>query len=168
MVQDLIDTTRRMKEQLEPTLIKETQIKLEKREVLPETREIDRIENELNKTKEETETKIQEETNRHEVTETQIVTETETREIEGGLKGPKDEHTHMELARLNGGELADCVVTRCGQLDSLLQERRETLCSLEADHDQVGSVVPSELEGASAVDQCTRSLGVWSPREPLW
>ena len=29
-----------------------------------------------------------------EVTETQIVTETETREIEGGLKRPKDEHTH--------------------------------------------------------------------------
>ena len=63
VVQDLIDTTRRMKEQLGPTLIKETQIKLEKREVtgttkeievLPETREIDRIENELNKTKEET------------------------------------------------------------------------------------------------------------------
>ena len=54
VVQDLIDTTRRMKEQLGPTLIKETQIKMEKREVLPETQDIDRIENELNKTKEET------------------------------------------------------------------------------------------------------------------
>ena len=138
------------------------------REVLPETREIDRIENELNKTKEETETKIQEETNRHEVTETQIVTETETREIEGGLKGPKDEHTHMELARLNGRELADCVVTRCGQLDSLPQERRETLCSLEADHDQVGPVELCEVRGASAVNGYTRSLGVWRPRERLW
>ena len=40
--------------------------------------------------------------------ETQIVTETKTQEIEGGLKGPKDEHTHMQLARFNGGELADC------------------------------------------------------------
>ena len=67
--------------------------------------------------------------------ETQIVTETETREIEGELDRVKDEHTHMELARLNGGELADCLVTRCKQLDSLLQERRETLCSLEANHD---------------------------------
>ena len=66
----------------------------------------------------------------------------------------------MELARLNGGELADCVVTRCKQLDSLLQERRETRCSLEADHDQVSSVVSSVLEGASAVDKCTPSLGV--------
>ena len=37
-------------------------------EVLPETREIDRVENELNKTKEETETKIQEETNERERT----------------------------------------------------------------------------------------------------
>ena len=70
VVQDLIDTTRRMKEQLGQTLIKETQIKMETREitemtkeieVLPETREIDRVENELNKT-EETETKIQGET----------------------------------------------------------------------------------------------------------
>ena len=67
----------------------------------------------------------------------------------------------MELAaRLNGGELADCLVTRCGQLDSLLQERRETQCSLEADHDQVGSVVSGGVEGTSAVDSCTPSLGV--------
>ena len=50
-------------------------------------------------------------------------------------------------------------MTRCGQLDSLLQERRETLFSLEADRDQVGSVVSSELEGASAANGCTRSLG---------
>ena len=35
----------------------------------------------------------------------------------------------------------------------------ETLCPLEADHDQVGSVVPGGVEGASAVDGCTRSLG---------
>ena len=73
----------------------------------------------------------------------------------------------MELARLNGGELAERVVIRCKQLDSLLQERRETLCSLEADHDQVSSVVPSELEGASAVDECTPSLGVMETPGPL-
>ena len=101
------------------------------------------------------------------MTETQIVTETETWEIEGGLKGPKDEHTHMELARLNGGELADCVVTQCGQLDSLLQERGEGICPLEADHDQVGPVMPSEVGGASAVDRCTPSLGGIETPEPL-
>ena len=142
VVQDLINTTRRMKEQLGPTLIRETQIKMETREVtetkkemevLPETREIDRIENELNKTKEETETRIQEETNRHEVTETQI----ETREIEKieerlhDKDGVKDEHTHTEVARLNGDELAERVGTRCEQLDSLLQERGEGICPLE-------------------------------------
>ena len=59
----------------------------------------------------------------------------------------------------NGGGLAERVETRCGQRDSLLRERRETLCSLEADHDQVGSVVPRRVEGMSAVDGCTRSLG---------
>ena len=59
----------------------------------------------------------------------------------------------------NGGELAQRVETRCGQRDSLLRERRETLCSLEADHNQVGSVVSSEFEGASAANGCTRSLG---------
>ena len=59
----------------------------------------------------------------------------------------------------SGGELAERVETRCGQRDSLLRERRETLCSLEADHDQVGSVVSSEFEGMSAADGCTRSLG---------
>ena len=51
-------------------------------------------------------------------------------------------------------------MTRCEQLDSLLHERRETLCSLEADLDQVGPVELCELEGASAVDECTPSLGV--------
>ena len=58
------------------------------------------------------------------------------------------------------GELADCLETRCEQLDSLLRERRETLCSLEADLDQVSSVVSSEFEGASAADGCMGSLGV--------
>ena len=58
-------------------------------------------------------------------------------------------------------------MTRCEQLDSLLQERGEGICPLEAIHDQVGSVVPSELEGASAVDECTRSLGGMEAPEPL-
>ena len=59
----------------------------------------------------------------------------------------------------NGGGLAERVGTRCGQLGSLPRERRETLCPLEADHDQVGSVVPREVEGKSAANGCTRSLG---------
>ena len=59
----------------------------------------------------------------------------------------------------NGGELAERVETRCGQRDSLLRELRETLCPLEADHDRVGPVVPCEVEGTSAVDGCTWSLG---------
>ena len=94
----------------------------------------------------------------------------ETREIEGELDGVSDEHTHThthtEVARLNGGELADCLVTRCRQLGGLLRERGEVVCPLEAIHDQAGLVVPSGVEGASAVDRCTRSLGVWRPREP--
>ena len=57
-------------------------------------------------------------------------------------------------------------MTRCGQLDSLLQERRETLCSLEAIHDQVGPVELCGVEGTSAVDRCTRSLGGVKALEP--
>ena len=86
---------------------------------------------------------------------------TETREIEERLHGGDgvgDAHTHIELARDDEGE-RERVETRCGQLDSLLREQRETLCPLEADHDQVGSVVPDEFEGTSEANGCTRSLG---------
>ena len=72
----------------------------------------------------------------------------------------KDEHTHVELAKDDEGELAECVVTQCKQPDSLLQERGEGICPLEADHDQVGLVELCEVEGASPVDECTPSLGV--------
>ena len=72
-------------------------------------------------------------------------------------------HTHTEAVEDNGGELAERVETRGGQRDSLPREQRETLCPLEADHDQVGSVVPREVEGASAVNGCTRSLGGMQP-----
>ena len=41
VVQDLIDTTRQMKEQLEQTLIKETQIKMETWEITETTKEIE-------------------------------------------------------------------------------------------------------------------------------
>ena len=67
---------------------------------------------------------------------TEVTELTETRRMEERLHG-KDgvgaAHTHTEVARLNGGELAQRVGTRCRQLGSLLRERRETLCSLEAD-----------------------------------
>ena len=66
-----------------------------------------------------------------------------------GTDRVKDAHTHKEVVEDNGGELAERVETRCGQRDSLLRERRETLCPLEATHDQVGSVVPDEFEGTS-------------------
>ena len=97
----------------------------------------------------------------------------ETREIEKleerlhGKEGVKDEHTHIELARLNGGELAECLVTRCKQLDGLLQERGEGICPLEAIHDQVGPVEPCEVEEMSATNGYTRSLGGMEAPEPL-
>ena len=99
---------------------------------------------------------------RHEVTEC-----TEPREIEGELDGVSDEHTHTEVVEDHGGELAERVETRCRQLVGLLRERGEVVCPLEADHDQVGSVVPGEVEGASAVNGCTRSLGGIETPEPL-
>ena len=92
---------------------------------------------------------------------------TETREIDGELDGVSDEHTHTEVVEDNGGELAERVETRCGQLDGLLREQRETLFSLEADLDQMGTVVPGGVEGASAANGCTRSLGGIETTEPL-
>ena len=59
----------------------------------------------------------------------------------------------------NGGELAGCLGTGCRQRGSLLRERGEGVCPLEADRDQVSSVMPGEFERASAVDGCTESLG---------
>jgi len=58
-------------------------------------------------------------------------------------------------------------VTRCKQPDSLLQERRETLCSLEADHDQVGPVELCEVGGASVANGYMQSLGVMKIPGPL-
>ena len=106
--------------------------------------------------------------------ETQEIKEiTETREIEKveerlhDKDGVKDEHTHMELVEDSEGELEECVVTRCKQPDSLLQEWRETLCSLEADLDQVGPVELCDVEGASAVDWYTLRLGGMETPGPL-
>jgi len=103
---------------------------------------------------------------RHEVTTTERIKCIETREmgtVEERLHGTdgvkEDAHTHTKVVEDNGGGLAERVETRCGQRGSLLRERRETLCSLEADRDQVGLVVPCEVEGTSAVDGCTPSVG---------
>ena len=107
-----------------------------------------------------------------ELTETQRETQelkeiTETEETSGEVKKTNDEHTHTELAKDNKGELGECLVARCEQPDGLLQERRETLCSLEADHDQVGPVELCELGGASAANGCTQSLGGMEAPGPL-
>ena len=100
-----------------------------------------------------------------EITETQEMETVEERLHD--KDGVKDEHTHTKVVEDHEGELGECLVTRCEQLDSLLQERGEGVCPLEADRDQVGPVVPSELGGATAVDRYTRSLGVWRPQTPL-
>ena len=109
---------------------------------------------EVTETKKLTETKSQEETEIiNEVTETE-------KSIEGDeLNETKDEHTHVESGRDNGVELVECFVTRCEQQDSLLKEQRETVCSLEADRDEVSPVEPCEVEGVSDVNGYTRSLG---------
>ena len=68
-------------------------------------------------------------------------------------------HTHIQVARDNGVELAQRVGTRREQLGSLPREQGEGVCPLEAGCDQVNSVVPREVEGVSAVDGCAQSLG---------
>ena len=50
-------------------------------------------------------------------------------------------------------------MTRCEQQDSLLQEQREKIRSLEADCDDVSPIGPNEVERLSAVNGCTWSLG---------
>ena len=95
----------------------------------------------------------------------QVTELTGTREtVEERLHGVKEKgdahaHTHTRVVEDNGGELAERVGTRCEQLGSLPRERGEGVCPLEAGHDQVDSVVPREVEGVSAADGCTRSLG---------
>ena len=94
----------------------------------------------------------------------QVTELTETREVGERLHGVeeevKDAHTHTEIARDNGGELAERVETRCEQLVSLPREQGEGVCPLEAGLGQGNSVVPREVEGRSAADGCTQSLGV--------
>ena len=63
---------------------------------------------------------------RHQVTEL-----TETREVVErlhGVKGDENAHTHRQVVRDNGGELAERVETRCEQLGVLPRERGEGVC----------------------------------------
>jgi len=112
-----------------------------------------------------TKTQIIKETTKRTTKTTEI--KTETREIESELDKTTDEHTWVELRRDNGVELGECVVTRCEQQDSLLQGRGETLFPLEADRDEVGPLMPNEVERMSAVNGCTRSLGDIETPGPL-
>ena len=75
-----------------------------------------------------------------------------------GRGGRTRTHTHRD-SEGQWGELAERVGTRCEQLGVLPREPGEGVCPLEAGHGQVDSVVPREVEGVSAVDGCTRSLG---------
>ena len=107
------------------------------------------------------------------VTQGEKLTElTETREMGTigkrlhGTDGVKDAHTHTQVVEDNGGELAECVETRCGQRGSLLRERRETLCSLEADLDQVSRSCRTSLRGRVRRTGARGAWGVWRPREP--
>ena len=66
-----------------------------------------------------------------EITRRQVTEYTETREITEigerlhGVEEEGDAHTHIQVARDNGGELAERVGTRCGQLGVLPRERGE-------------------------------------------
>jgi len=111
------------------------------------------------KLKEETETQELTETKSH--GETEIINEVTEKDksIEGDELNEIDEHTQVELRGDNGVEIGECIVTWGEQQDSLLQERREEICSLEADRDEVGPVEPNEVERMSAVNGYTHSLG---------
>ena len=85
------------------------------------------------------------------VTELTGTRETVEERLHGGDGvGDAHTHTHTEVVRDNGGELAERVGTRCEQLGVLPREQGEGVCPLEAGHDQGNSVVPREVEGVSA------------------
>ena len=99
-------------------------------------------------------------TARRQVTELTETRETVVERLHGVKeKGDAHTHTHTQVVRDNGGELAERVGTRCEQLVVLPPEQGEGVFPLEAGHDQGNSVVPREVEGVSAADGCTQSLG---------
>ena len=94
-----------------------------------------------------------------ELTETREITREVVERLHGDVVKDAHTHTHTEVVRDNGGELAERVGTRCEQLVSLPREQGEGVCPLEAGLDQVDTVVPREVEEVSAADGCTQSLG---------
>ena len=74
-----------------------------------------------------------------------------------------EQHTHTQVARDNGGELAERVETRCEQLGVLPRDRGEGVCPLEAGHGQVNSVLPREVEGGVLR---TGARGAWGYEGP--
>ena len=77
---------------------------------------------------------------------TEMKTETWGLEEVEGKRQEIDEHTQVEIGKDNGVELEERIGTRCEHQDSLLQEQREMVGSLEVDCDQVGPVGPNEVE----------------------
>ena len=126
--------------------------------VLSETREIDRVENELNKTKEETETKIQEETNKHEET-TEEFTETqrEMQELKEITETREIEETEGELDETRGGAL--------GRVQNL---RRQYCWVTQVNLISYSLNVNSADSYSSFLQHFFWGGGVKRPREPLW
>ena len=85
-----------------------------------------------------------------EYTETREITELEERLHGVEQEEEADTHTHTQVARDNGGELAERVGTRCEQLGVLPREQGEGVCPLEAGHGQVNSVMPRETGARGA------------------
>ena len=86
---------------------------------------------------------------------------TETQKAKEGdeLHETEQGRTLVELVRDNGVELVECIGTWCEHQDSLPQEQREMVCSLEADRDQVSPVEPCEVDQVYGANEYTWSLG---------
>jgi len=108
-------------------------------------------------TREEWEIKRETQETKEGTPEMQEVEQEKVNEIRGNKD--KDEHTQVELRGDNEVELGECFVILCEQQDGLLEGRGETICSLEADCDEVSPIGPNEVERMSAVNRYTRSLG---------
>ena len=72
----------------------------------------------------------------------------------------KEEHTHIELVGDIGVELVECIGTQCEGRINLPQEQGETICSLEADRDEMSPVRPYEVEPLHDAKGYMPSLGV--------
>ena len=92
--------------------------------------------------------------------ESEIIKEThEIEQIEVNEIREINEHTQVEIGVDNGVEHGECFVTRCEHQDSLPQEQRERISSLEVDCDQVSPVGPCKVERVYDVNEYMQSLG---------